>query len=71
MAHVIGEHGRIAALVFGYPLLSPPGRTRNNKILWVSRNSVEPRSDLRIAAQRKIWPTAAAADPPARAARAE
>jgi hypothetical protein len=52
LPHVLGRSGRIAALVFGYPLLSPPAETRANKILWVSRRSVEPLSDLRIRAQR-------------------
>ena len=37
LPHVLGHSGAIAALVFGYPLRSPPGTTRNNKILWVSR----------------------------------
>src|SRR6478609_4140026 len=35
-----------------FPLLSPPPRTHNNKILWVSRVTLRPGSDLRIAAQR-------------------
>jgi hypothetical protein len=52
--HVLGEHGRIAALVFGYPLLSPAGAKRANKILWVSRVSPEALSDLRIVAQRMV-----------------
>jgi hypothetical protein len=52
MAHVVGRSGRIAALVFGEPLQSPPGTTRNNKILWVSRADTVSMSDLRIHAQR-------------------
>src|SRR6266536_4083136 len=52
LPHVIGRSGEIAALVFGYPLLAPPAKTRANKILWVSRHSVKPLSDLRIRAQR-------------------
>ena len=52
LPHVIGRSGEIAALVFGYPLRSPPGRDRANKILWVSRRTVQPLSDLRIRAQR-------------------
>ena len=52
MPHVLGRSGRIAALVFGYPLLSPPSAKRSNKILWVSRASVQPPYDLRISAQR-------------------
>jgi len=52
LPHVIGRSGEIAALVFGYPLRSPPGKDRANKILWVSRREVKPLSDLRIRAQR-------------------
>jgi hypothetical protein len=52
MPHVLGRSGDIAAIVFGYPLLSPPSQTRANKILWVSRRPVKPGSDLRIRAQR-------------------
>jgi hypothetical protein len=52
LPHVIGRSGEIAALVFGYPLRSPAGRDRANKILWVSRRAVRPLSDLRIRAQR-------------------
>jgi hypothetical protein len=52
LPHVIGRSGEIAALVFGYPLRSPPGKNRANKILWVSRRAVKPLSDLRIRAQR-------------------
>ena len=52
IAHVIGASGRIAAILFGYPLRSPPAKDRSNKILWVSRDSVKPLSGLRIEAQR-------------------
>ena len=52
LPHVIGRSGEIAALVFGYPLRSPPDKDRGNKILWVSRRAVKPLSDLRIRAQR-------------------
>jgi hypothetical protein len=52
LPHVIGRSGEIAALVFGYPLRSPPVKDRGNKILWVSRRAVKPLSDLRIHAQR-------------------
>jgi hypothetical protein len=37
LPHVLGHSGAIAALLCGFPLQSPPGATRNNKILWVSR----------------------------------
>jgi hypothetical protein len=52
LPHVLGRSDEIAALVFGYPLRSPPGRDRANKVLWVSRRQVKPLSDLRIHAQR-------------------
>ena len=52
LPHVLGRSGEIAALVFGYPLRSPPAKDRGNKILWVSRRAVKPLSDLRIHAQR-------------------
>jgi hypothetical protein len=52
LPHVVGRSGEIAALVFGYPLRSPPLEDRGNKILWVSRRTVRPLSDLRIRAQR-------------------
>jgi hypothetical protein len=52
MPHVLGRSGEIAAIVFGYPLLSPPAQTRANKILWVSRRPIKPPDELRIRAQR-------------------
>ena len=52
MPHVLGRSGEIAAVVFGYPLLSPPSETRANKILWVSRRPIKPPDRLRIRAQR-------------------
>ena len=52
MPHVLGRSGDIVAIIFGYPLLSPPSAKRNNKILWVSRTPLKPLSDLRISAQR-------------------
>jgi hypothetical protein len=52
LPHVMGRSGEIAALVFGYPLHSPALKDRGNKILWVSRRTVKPLSDLRISAQR-------------------
>lgn len=53
LPHAIGRHRRIAALVFGDPLVSPPARRRSNKILWVSRPRVDPIGDLVIRAQRR------------------
>ena len=52
MPYELGNAGNIAAIVWGFPLLSPPPRSHNNKILWVSRITTQPGSDLRIAAQR-------------------
>jgi hypothetical protein len=51
LPHAVGGSGDIAALIFGYPLTSPPLRNRSNKILWVSRVPVKPLSDLRIRAR--------------------
>jgi len=50
--HAFGARGRIAAIVFGDPLQSPPSPTRSNKILWVPRAPVTAITDLRITAQR-------------------
>jgi hypothetical protein len=52
MPHVLGRNGEIAAILFGYPLLSPPAKNRANKILWVSRRPIKPPDKLRIRAQR-------------------
>lgn len=51
IAHVVGRDGRIAAILFGYPLLSPPARAHANKILWVAQATTQS-STLRISAQR-------------------
>src|SRR4051794_6530665 len=50
MPHVVGDNGRIAAIIFGDPLVAPPAKDRSNKILWVSRDPQQPGSDLRIRA---------------------
>jgi hypothetical protein len=47
----IGRHGEVVALLWAYPLLSPPPTTHNNKILWVSRLTTNG-STLLISAQR-------------------
>jgi hypothetical protein len=52
LPHVLGRSGRIVAIAFGYPLRSPPAPGRNNKILWVPRNSLDTRAALWIRAQR-------------------
>ena len=49
--YVLGRSGRIAAILFGYPLRTPPAKNRNNKILWVSRDLVHGTA-LWIRAQR-------------------
>jgi hypothetical protein len=54
MPHTVGRMGWIAALLFAQPLLAPPGRTYNNKILWVARKPLTKPSDLRITAQRMV-----------------
>jgi len=54
MPFVLGERGSIAAILWADPLLSPPPKDHNNKILWVSRVSTERVTDLRIAAQRIV-----------------
>lgn len=50
--HVLGASRDIVAILFGYPLLSPPSTGHRNKILWVSRLDTTPGSDLHIVAQR-------------------
>jgi hypothetical protein len=52
MPHVLGRSGRIAAIEFGYPLLSPPSKVRANKVLWVSRSPWQGVTSLWIRAQR-------------------
>jgi hypothetical protein len=51
MPHVLGRSQRIVAILFGYPLLSPPSPRRNNKILWVAHRTPNA-SALKIRAQR-------------------
>lgn len=50
--YALSRNGRIAAIVFGYPLLSPPAQNRNNKILWVERHPSQAPTALWIHAQR-------------------
>ena len=57
MPYVLGAGGKIAAIIWGDPLLSPPSMNYNNKILWVSRRPSIPGSDLRISAQRLVGST--------------
>jgi hypothetical protein len=49
--HVVGDDGRIAAILFGAPLSSPPDAQHANKILWVARDPGDGISDLQIRAQ--------------------
>ena len=50
--YVLGEHGRIGAILFGSPLNAPPAKTKNNKVLWVSRRPWKDRAALWIRMQR-------------------
>jgi hypothetical protein len=52
LPYALSRNGRIAAIVFGYPLLSPPAKNRNNKILWVERHPSQAPTALWIHAQR-------------------
>jgi hypothetical protein len=36
--YALGSRGAIGAVIFGWPLRSPPLPNRNNKILWVPRH---------------------------------
>jgi hypothetical protein len=57
MPNAVGHDGRIAAVVFGYPLLSPASANRSNKILWVSRRLPATPAALWIHAQRMVGAT--------------
>ena len=50
MPHVVGDAGRITAVLFGDPLTAPPAPDRSNKILWVARQTPEPPAQLTIRA---------------------
>jgi hypothetical protein len=50
MPHVMGDHGRIVAIIFGDPLLAPTAPDRSNKILWVARRTPQRYTTLRIRA---------------------
>jgi len=50
--YVLGRSGRIVAILFGYPLRSPVGPHRSNKILWVPRTPATTPTALWIRAQR-------------------
>jgi len=57
MPYVLGQRGKIAAIQWGDPLVSPPSTQYNNKILWVSRAPSAPGSDLQISAQKLVGDT--------------
>jgi hypothetical protein len=57
MPYVLGKHGRIAAIQFANPLVSPPSARYNNKILWVSRRPYTAGADLHIGAERLVGDT--------------
>lgn len=54
MPYVLGEDGKVAAIQWADPLVSPPSAHYNNKILWVSRQPSVPGSNLQISAQKLI-----------------
>ncbi|WP_010042559.1 MULTISPECIES: hypothetical protein [Streptomyces] len=37
--HIIGDKGEIAAILFGYPYHAPAAEGRENKILWVAKDT--------------------------------
>ncbi|MFI7018978.1 hypothetical protein [Streptomyces sp. NPDC050164] len=39
--HIIGDKGEIAAVLFGYPYHAPAAKGRENKILWVAKDTEE------------------------------
>ena len=49
-AHVSSGSGEVVAILFGYPLTSPPREGFSNKILWVHRDG--PTSPVEIVGQR-------------------
>lgn len=50
LPHVMSQSGAVVAILFGYPLSSPPRGNVNNKILWVLQAG--PTSSVDISAQR-------------------
>jgi hypothetical protein len=50
--YVLGAHGDILGVVFGYPLAAPPAADRDNKILWVSRVPVTAPATLTLTARQ-------------------
>ena len=54
--YAVGRSRRIVAVLFGYPLVSPPTANRRNKILWVDRMHGSSSGNLLISAQRMSGP---------------
>lgn len=54
MRYVVGRGDRIAGLLFGYPLQSPPAAGKANKILWVAHHAGTSADTLRIQAVRMV-----------------
>ena len=52
MPHAVGWSGKIAAVLFGDPLSSPPSTDHSNKILWVPQLGYASAQALAISAQR-------------------
>jgi hypothetical protein len=48
MPHVLSDGGKITAIIFGDPLVSPPAKDRSNKILWVARDPTNAATELKI-----------------------
>ena len=46
--HVVGDDGRITAILFGDPLVAPPDKQRSNKILWVAKDPINAPTDLKL-----------------------
>ena len=52
MPHAVGRSDKIAAILFGDPLSSPPSTDHSNKILWVPQLGYASAQALAISAQR-------------------
>ena len=50
--YVLGKHGAIGGVLFGFPLNAPPAQHKNNKILWVPRRLSKSVAPLWIRLQR-------------------
>ena len=57
MPHVFSAAGKLTAILWADPLLSPRPKHHNNKILWVARVADSSGSNLIISAQRMIGST--------------